>query len=200
MKEVTQEAFARFLTWLGPSAEAAGIRYQDMHRRLVKIFACWGCACPEDLADRTLDRVVTKADEVRPGYEGDPFAYVLGVARNVRREEYRSQARARSRPNPGALPGPPEEERLADEAKLECLDRCLAQSLSLEERQLLLEYYREPRAASARRRAIAQDEGLSGTTLRKRTQRYRQRLEQCLRRCLGWTKEGHGTGVTDIPG
>ena len=194
MKEVTQEAFARFLTWLGSDAEAAGSRYQHMHRRLVKIFACWGCASPEDLADRTMDRVVGKADEVRAGYEGDPFAYVLGVARNVRREDYRYQARARNRPIPGPPSGPPAEERVAQEARLECLDRCLAETLSLEERQILLEYYREPRAASARRRAIAQDEGLSGTTLRKRTQRYRQRLEQCLKRCLGWTKE-----VTERP-
>jgi DNA-directed RNA polymerase specialized sigma24 family protein len=198
MKDVTQEAFARFLSWLAPDPEAAGGRYQEIHRRLVKIFACWGCPCPEDLADRTLDRVVAKADDVREGYEGDPFAYVLGVARNVRREDYRFQARARSRPgvSPPAVPGV--EERLAEEAKLRCLDRCLAESLNADERQLLLEYYREPRAASARRKAIAQGEGLSGTTLRKRTQRYRERLEQCLRRCLGWTEEGHETSAQDI--
>jgi DNA-directed RNA polymerase specialized sigma24 family protein len=193
MKEVTPEGFARFLSWLSPDAATAGDRYRDIHRRLVRIFACWGCPCPEDLADRTLDRVAAKADEVRGGYQGDPFAYVLGVARNVRREDYRFQTRARQRLGPEAPAPPPDEERLMEEAKLRCLDRCLAESLNPEERQLLLQYYREPRGASAGRKSMAQLEGLSGTTLRKRTQRYRQRLQECLRRCLGWDQPGHET-------
>jgi len=198
MKEVTPEAFARFLSWLSPDAETAGDRYREIHRRLVKIFACWGCPCPEDLADRTLDRVAAKADEVREGFEGDPFPYVLGVARNVRREDYRSHSRARNRPGPESPPPVGDEERVAQEAKLRCLDRCLAESLNAEERQLLLQYYREPRAASASRKAVAELQGLSGTTLRKRTQRYRQRLQECLRRCLGWDRPGHETGVRVI--
>jgi DNA-directed RNA polymerase specialized sigma24 family protein len=167
-----------------------------MHRRLVRIFACWGCSWPEDLADRTLDRVVAKAEAVQEGYEGDPFAYVLGVARNVRREDFRAQARARSQLSSPPLAAAGADERMADERKLSCLDRCLAESLAPEEKELLLEYYREARAASARR-AMAREGGLSSSTLRKRTQRYRQRLEQCLRRCLGWpeavTEQGAAT-------
>ncbi|HEX6739514.1 MAG TPA: hypothetical protein VF310_14645, partial [Vicinamibacteria bacterium] len=100
MKEVDQDSFARLLGWLGPDADAAGGRYREIHRRLVRSFTCWGCSCPEELADRTLDRVASKLETVQDDYEGDPIAYVLGVARNVRREDYRSQSRARGRLQP----------------------------------------------------------------------------------------------------
>lgn len=184
MKDVSEEVFARFLSWLGSDPQSGAHRYREIHRRLVKVFACWGTSCPEDLADRTLDRVAAKADAVREGYEGDPLAYILGVARNVRREDFRAQARERSRARPLA-PAETEDERREEEAKLRCLDRCLAESLGEDERRLLLEYYQAPRAASASRRAIAEAASLNPTTLRKRTQRYRQRLERCLRVCLG---------------
>jgi DNA-directed RNA polymerase specialized sigma24 family protein len=200
MKEVTQEAFARLLSWLGPDVDAAGDRYREIHRRLVRVFSCWGCPCPEELADRTLDRVAAKAEAVQEGYEGDPFAYVLGVARNVRREDYRFQSRSRGRLQPQPPAPAPAEERLREEDRLRCLDRCLAESLSPDERQLLLQYYREPRAASASRRAMADQQGLSGTTLRKRTQRYRRRLQECLRQCLGWDGAGHGNATGVIVG
>src|SRR5262249_38371041 len=159
---VTEEAFARFLSWLGPDPQSGADRYRQIHRRLVKVFACWGTSSPEDLADRTLDRVAAKADSVREGYEGDPLAYILGVARNVRREAFRSQSRERSRP-PFVAPTVPEDERRDEEAKLRRLDRCLAESLNDDERRLLLEYYQAPRAASASRRAIAASADLSST-------------------------------------
>jgi DNA-directed RNA polymerase specialized sigma24 family protein len=184
MNDVTAEAFARFLSWLGPDPQSGADRYREIHHRLVKIFACWGTSSPEDLADRTLDRVAAKADAVREGYEGDPLAYILGVARNVRREDFRSQSRERDHARFKA-PVMPEGERRQQEAKLSCLDRCLAETLDDDERRLLLEYYQAPRAASASRRAIADAASLHPTTLRKRTQRYRQRLEHCLRACLG---------------
>jgi hypothetical protein len=184
MNHVTAETFARFLSWLGPDPQSGADRYREIHRRLVKIFACWGTSSPEDLADRTLDRVAAKADSIRDGYEGDPLAYILGVARNVRREDFRWQSRERSRP-PSAGPAVPDDERRQLETRLSCLDRCLAESLDEDERRLLLEYYQAPRAASASRRAMAEAASLNATALRKRTQRYRQRLEQCLRACLG---------------
>jgi DNA-directed RNA polymerase specialized sigma24 family protein len=140
--------------------------------------------------------VVAKAEAVQEGYEGDPFAYVLGVARNVRREDFRAQARARARLSQPPLAAASPDERIAAERKLSCLDSCLAESLAPQEKELLLEYYRETRAAAARR-VLAREGRLAASTLRKRTQRYRQRLEQCLRRCLGWpaavTERGEAT-------
>jgi DNA-directed RNA polymerase specialized sigma24 family protein len=191
LREVTPEAFAQFLGWLDPDVEAAGGKYRAMHRRLVKVFVCWGFSSPEDLADRTLDRVAMKTGEIQDDYEGEPIAYVLGVARNIRREAFRSEGRERARLTAVAestgAGGPPEDEGVAEETRLRCLDRCLAETLTPEESRLLLEYYHEGTGRVSRNRTnLAEVQGLSGTTLRKRTQRYRRRLEDCLRQCLGF--------------
>jgi hypothetical protein len=45
---LTQEAFAKFLSWLNPDPDKAGEKYEEIRLRLIKIFASRGCACPED--------------------------------------------------------------------------------------------------------------------------------------------------------
>ncbi|HEY7785163.1 MAG TPA: hypothetical protein VIB00_10575, partial [Pyrinomonadaceae bacterium] len=54
---LTQESFDALLHWLDPQRDRAGLRYEEIRRSLIKIFACRGCAEPEDLADETINRV-----------------------------------------------------------------------------------------------------------------------------------------------
>ena len=70
--DLTQAAFDSLLEWLDPDRARSGEKYEKIRLRLIKIFACRGCSIPEELADRTIDRVARKVGEVSHDYEGDP--------------------------------------------------------------------------------------------------------------------------------
>ena len=54
--DLTQEEFDNLLGFLDPSAEVAGQKYEEIRRRLNKIFTCRGCTSPEELVDKSIDR------------------------------------------------------------------------------------------------------------------------------------------------
>ena len=101
----TQAAFDRLLAWLDPERERAAEKYEEIRRRLIKIFACRGCLAPEDAADRTINRVTGKLEELPETYQRDPILYFYAVAKRVHQEETRD-----ARPAPTlaatASPGP----------------------------------------------------------------------------------------------
>lgn len=74
---LTQESFDALLAWLDPAREEAGRRYEEIRRRLIKIFTCRGCGEPEDLADETINRVSKKLKEIESDYSGDPRSVFL---------------------------------------------------------------------------------------------------------------------------
>src|SRR5512139_2426939 len=78
---LSPELFDSFLAWLHPDREQAGRRYEGIRLRLIKIFTCRGCSCPEDLADETINRVIVKLPRILQSYRGDPGCYFGGVAR-----------------------------------------------------------------------------------------------------------------------
>src|SRR5262245_40413221 len=136
--DLTQEAFDQLLAWLNPDREAAGRRYEEIRRRLLKVFACRGCACPEDLADETINRVARKVAEIAPTYVGDPAHYFCGVAHNVYLESLRIHE-----------PEPPPKPDFSDESEdayYECLERCMDQ-LSHRNHGLILEYFQKEKQA-----------------------------------------------------
>src|SRR6478672_10875246 len=77
---LTQESFDALLDWLDPHREQAGQKYEDIRRRLIKLFVCRGCPEPEDLADETINRVIKKLKEIESGFTGDKARYFYGVA------------------------------------------------------------------------------------------------------------------------
>ena len=83
---VTQEAFDNLLKWLDPNRDKAAIRYEDLRRRLIKIFTVRGSTVPEDLADETINRVTKRVADLEKSYVGDPAIYFYGVARMVQSE------------------------------------------------------------------------------------------------------------------
>src|SRR5687767_12009071 len=111
--ETTQEGFDTLLGWLDEDRDQAGMKYEVIRQRLIKIFTCRGCGEPEDLADETITRVTAKIPEVAPHYEGDPILYFFGVARKVHREYLRTQNK---RVNPVVV------NVTNDEHLYECLD------------------------------------------------------------------------------
>jgi DNA-directed RNA polymerase specialized sigma24 family protein len=178
-REVSADSFALFLRWLDPDPQCAGEQYTAIQQGLIRMFAARGCEQPEELADETLNRVVQRAPEIVPSYDGKPAAYIHGVAKNVAREQFRKQARARTQPVLVREEVPPEVEHLHA-----CLEHCLETQLTAEERQLILDYYRVETRRASHRSELAQQADMDAAALRKRTQRIRQRLQRSLLRCL----------------
>src|SRR5262245_21687271 len=58
--DMTPEEFDRLLLWLNPDRDKAGEKYEWIRKRLIKIFVCRGCNVPEELADKTINRVARK--------------------------------------------------------------------------------------------------------------------------------------------
>lgn len=182
--ELTAEAFAKLLAGFDSSPERAAAQYESLRTALVKFFDWQGAFFPEELADETFNRVARKLDE---GAElRDAATYCHGVARLVLLE---SRKRAENRraefdeaTNIAALPE--QLEMLSENERRKCLDRCLSE-LPIENRKLVLSYYQyDKRQKIDGRQVLADQLGLPLNALRSRVQRIRDRLEQCVKRCL----------------
>ncbi len=179
---LTAEAFAKLLACLAPDAEKAGEKYEAIRQTLVKFFDWRGAHFPEDCADETLNRVTRKIDE------GETFqdvaTYCHGVARLVFLETLKSPDRKRTdfEELPPLAAAEPEVEE--PDARQECFNRCLRE-LPAESQQALLNYYQdEKRSKINNRLALAERLGIPLNALRNRVQRLRDKLEQCINRCL----------------
>jgi RNA polymerase sigma factor (sigma-70 family) len=175
MAEYTPSAasFAKLLEWLSPDRDQGAARYEDIRRKLIRFFVCRGCAEPEDLADTTIDRVNRAIDQPSFQYVGDPTLYFYGVAKKVRLEYIRREARI-----PESIP--PTDNSLPDWRLGEVLERCLS-SLPPSDRQLLLDYYDyEPGEKGSRRQRLAEQLDIPMNALRIRLHRLRNRLRNCI--------------------
>lgn len=173
--------FDQLLDWLHPDRDQAGRKYEDIRRRLIRIFMHRGCTTAEDLADETIRRVTRKVREIRGDYspDGDPALYFYGVARYVFLEYLKR------RPEPTLPPTDNDGDDDEDtERGLRCLERCLAR-LTPQNRELILEYYQySEHAKIERRRELARRLGLALNALRIRAHRIRAELKKCVRQCL----------------
>ncbi|HEU4594614.1 MAG TPA: sigma-70 family RNA polymerase sigma factor [Pyrinomonadaceae bacterium] len=178
---LTQAAFDSLLAWLDADREQAGMKYEQIRRRLIKIFTCRGRADADELADETINRVTLKAQELSKDYDGDPSLYFYGVAQKVFLESLRK------RPAPAFVPPPPPptaSETDEDEAEYECLESCVGQ-LPPESRVLVIEYYQNDRRAKIdHRKELAARLGIAPNALRIRAHRIRLTLQRCVEACL----------------
>lgn len=173
---LSQETFDALLDWLDPNREQAGIKYEDIRRRLIKIFVGRGCVEAEDLADETINRVSSKLTEIEKNFKGDRTRYFFGVANKVYLEYLRKKP-----PQPPPL-------SLIDSNRVEveyrCLERCI-DGLSEENRELLLTYYgAEGRERIEKRRLLAEKFGIAPNALRIRAYRIRLTLQECVEKCV----------------
>jgi DNA-directed RNA polymerase specialized sigma24 family protein len=173
---LSQEAFDALLKWLDSDRELAGIKYEEIRRRLIKIFTGRGCVEVEDLADETINRVTSKLDEIEKEFTGDRTRYFFGVANKVYMEYLR-----RKLPQPSSL-SPADSNRVEQEYR--CLEHCVGR-LSEENRYLLLQYYQaEGRAKIEQRRLLAEKLGIAPNALRIRAYRIRMTLLECVEKCV----------------
>jgi len=173
---LTQGSFDQLLLWLDSDREISGRKYEGIRTRLIKLFACRGCAESEDLADECINRVAKKLPEIVGTYEGDPTLYFYGVARYIHQEYLRK------RPVPLPEPIPPTDAE--SEHEYECLSHCL-EKLPPDSCKLVLEYYREEKKAKIdHRKEMALRLGIAVNALRIRAHRIRGSLQECVQACL----------------
>lgn len=179
---LTGEALDRFLSRLDSNPDHAGKKYEAIRQKLVKVFDWRGARFPEECADETINRVVRKLEygqEIR-----DIPTYCQGVARLVFLEELKkAENRQVSLDELKSVPVAP---LLAedDSSQRTCFLQCLNE-LSLESRELILQYYEDERRVKIKnRQTIADQLGIPLNALRSRVQRIRNKLEECTAQCL----------------
>jgi len=185
-------AFDRLLTALDADPARAGDRYEQIRRKLTRLFEWRGCVDPAELVDRTFDRVARRLEEGAELTARDPYAYVYGVAMHVLQEHWRASAReaqatrgARETATAVEVVTEGEEELLLGEQRLRCLERCL-RDLSASGRRLLEAYHAAPPSERiVRRQALARDLGLTLNALRIQAFRLRERVQGCIVDCVG---------------
>lgn len=166
------------LDWLNADRDAAGLKYQTIQLRLIKIFASRGCGEAESLADITIDRVAAKVEWLAANYVGDPALYFYGVAQKVYLEDLRKPKKVILEFVPAA-PDPDENDPLYD-----CLDQCLAE-LAAKNRELMEGYYEgEKKVKITNRKKLADARGITLDALRIRAHRIRKQLQQCVLQCV----------------
>jgi DNA-directed RNA polymerase specialized sigma24 family protein len=180
---LTQDAFDRLLDSLGTDREAAGARYLEIRRNLVRLFEWRGCPTPDEYADETINRCARKIGE---GEEiQDVATYCIGIARMLVREMSRDRSH-QTRPLEDAPEPrvPPAELEIDPDRRVQCLRGCLSQ-LSPETRNLILHYYQGDKGDKIKnRKTLTERFGIPASTLRMRALRVRERLQLCAENCV----------------
>lgn len=173
---MSQESFEDLLDWLDPNRDQAGIKYEQIRGGLVNYFTFRAPCAAEELADETINRVISRLCEIKQEVHGEGTRYFYGVARKVQLEYLR-----RKTPHPPA-------ESVTDSERVEvefhCLEECI-RKLSDENRELVLRYYQaDGRQKIEERKQLAEELGIAPNALRIRAYRIRAALQKCLEKCV----------------
>lgn len=187
--DLQPKAFEKLLACLDPNREQAGIRYEQLRRKLVKFFTWRGCGAAEECTDETIDRVSRRLEEGEKIRSSDISHYFYGVARNILKEYWGRRRREKAkhplllrRTNSVESGASSREQFDREESQelLECLERCL-QELSPEDCQLIRRYYQGEKSTKiVNRQKLASELDLGVNALRIRAHRIRARLEACV--------------------
>jgi DNA-directed RNA polymerase specialized sigma24 family protein len=186
-------AFQRLLTWLDEGANSDGQKYLEMRRRLAAYFDRKNCPMPDELADETLNRVARRLEE-EGAIEGDaPARYCYIVARFVFMEHLRETQKddtlvndlRQQRQADTLFASEADNEQRIKEQRLNCLEQCLSRLESVS-REIIARYYvGKARVKIEHRRVMAEELGITMNALSIRTCRIRDKLEACVRECIG---------------
>lgn len=186
---MNEEDWNRFLAWLDPNYDKAGLRYEEIRRNLIRILVRRRCLDPEELADKAFDRVINHLPNMLDGYTGEPAKYIVRVAVNLSHEHKKKSSALTPLPpkdtnnSPRCSPKDEEEKRFR-ERRHRCLEECL-QKLHSKQQTMILDYYsKDKKQKIENRKRIADSLGISLNALALRVLRIRDTLEDCLHKCL----------------
>jgi DNA-directed RNA polymerase specialized sigma24 family protein len=146
---LNQEAFDKLLIAFDEDRDTAGRKYLEIRNNLTRFFEWRGCSFPEDHADETINRMAKRV------VEGEQIlnhsGYAMGVARLLLLEI--NKGRQREQSALAEISTAPEAYVPEDdgERRLTCLRSCL-QTLSPDNRELILQYYQGEKGEKIRSR------------------------------------------------
>lgn len=187
---ITSSAFHQLLDWLDEGEKSDGQNYLKMRQRLVIYFDRKNCLTPDELADETLNRVARRLEEEGKIESETPARYCYIIGRFVFME-YLREVNKTNVSLDGVLPpanlaaADDNEEKELREKQLVCLEQCTAK-LEPANRDIIISYYfGAERVKIENRRALARKLGISNNALTIRACRIRDKLETCVRNCVG---------------
>ena len=179
---LTQDAFDKLLIALDGDRDSAAKKYLEIRGNLTRFFEWRGCPFPEDHADETINRIakrVAEGEEIL-NYSG----YAMGVARLLLLEINKGRQREQMALAEVGTASEVYEKPDDDESRLVCLRSCL-QTLSTDNRELIIQYYQGEKGEKIKNRKKLMDRlGIPVNTLRMRALRLRERLQSCVEECL----------------
>lgn len=187
---LTKLAFTRLLEWLDDGIDSHGERYLDMRRRLVSYFERRNRPAADELADETFNRIARTLEQAGTIETKPPARYCYVVARFVLLEDFRRDRRQVPLDKPrridlalARIAPLDSDERVVQEHRLDCLDRCL-EEMRPDQRDVAIEYYRAGQGQRIeRRRQLATRLGISMNALGIRAYRIREALMTCVEGC-----------------
>ena len=190
---VTPEAFDKLLVWLDSDRETAGIKYEKIRQKLIKLFRWRNCQPEEEYADITINRVTRRIFESVTVEVSDPYLYFHGTALNVIREFWRGQAKHKREDfetlaySDLAIESPEQKieqelEQVRQTNRYSCMQGCLRE-LPTETRDFITEYHHGEKKKDARK-ALAEKLNVPMNVLRIRACRVREGLQKCVDKCL----------------
>ena len=179
---LTPESFDKLLIAFGGNRESGGEKYLEIRHNLTRFFEWRGCSFPEDHADETINRIAKKVDEGEAIL--NPSGYAMGVARLLLLEIIKNRQREQSALNEMGTASEAYVEPDDSQSRLDCLQNCL-QTLSTDNRELILQYYQGEKSEKIQNRKNLLDRlGIPVNTLRMRALRLRERLQSCVEECM----------------
>ena len=179
---LTQEAFDKLLLTLDGDRDSGAKKYLEIRSNLTRFFEWRGCPFPEDHADETINRIakrVAEGEEIL-NYSG----YAMGVARLLLLEINKGRQREQMALAEVGTASEVYEKPDDDESRLVCLRSCL-QTLSTDNRELIIQYYQGEKGEKIKNRKKLMDRlSIPVNTLRMRALRLRERLQTCVEECL----------------
>ncbi|HYW70113.1 MAG TPA: hypothetical protein VE961_03705 [Pyrinomonadaceae bacterium] len=180
---LTTGSFAKLLARLDSDPQKAGDVYEELRRRLLRFFEWRSAPFPEEHADEVLNRLARKIDEGVIVQNVNSYAHE--IARLVLLEAFKGPENLRTSIDEThfEVVVAPEDQTAERELRFDCLDECL-DKLPADGRSLIVEYYREARDRINHRKEMSRRFGLNREALANRAQRLRDKLQQCVTRCL----------------
>ncbi|MCM3870959.1 MAG: hypothetical protein ND895_09745 [Pyrinomonadaceae bacterium] len=192
-RTLTPHSFQGLLGWLDQGTNSDGQQYLEMRRRLVDYFDRKNLTNFEELADETLNRVARRLEDEGTIESETPAKYCYVVARFILMEHLRETQKERvmvesitkHQPTQSVSEHQAVQEMEIKEKMLNCLENCTLQLDPVNHRIITQYYVGQERVKIENRRELAASLGITMNAVSIRACRLRDKLEVCVRQCLG---------------
>lgn len=179
----SQADFKRFLKWLASEGNDSAEVYEHIRNVLIKIFNAKGFQSADEMADETIDRVISKIDELEKNYDGKKLHYFLSVARFIQLEHLKKRTFEIEIEKLEAMP---DRNRFQDDdeifsTNILLLKECL-KKLNRKNRSIIWDYFNVSKKNKIEKhKKIAEKFSLTHNSLRIKVFRIKKNLAECIK-------------------